>query len=104
MSRSVGRAGRVFVTAVRAGWFRARSSTDRSHWTARPTATFSSVAHNQFTTSSSICEAQIWFDSCVIVQRRTMGATEEDDERFYRDTERIAFQRLVTSSWRPWTR
>jgi hypothetical protein len=55
-SRSVGRAGPVFVTAVRAGWFRGRSSTDRSHLTSPPTATFSFAAHNQSATSSSICE------------------------------------------------
>src|SRR5205807_8294506 len=34
------------------------------------------------------------FDSCVTVQRRTMSATEEDDERFYSDTESIAFPAL----------
>ena len=44
MSRSVGRVGQVFVTAVRAVWFRERSSTDRSHSTSLPTATFSFVA------------------------------------------------------------
>src|SRR6478672_9776065 len=42
----------------------------------------------------SLCEAHICFDSCVSVQRRTMSATEEADERFYRDTESIAFPPL----------
>ena len=40
----------VFVTTVRADWFRARSSMDRSRSTSRPTATFSSAAHNRFAT------------------------------------------------------
>ena len=56
-SRSAGRAGPAFVTTVRAVWFRGRSSTDRSHSTSPPTATFSFAARNRFATSSSICEA-----------------------------------------------
>ena len=47
-SRSAGRAGPVFVTTARAVWFRARSSTDRSHSTSPPTATFSFAARNRF--------------------------------------------------------
>src|SRR6266566_2655085 len=38
--------------------------------------------------------ASTCFDSCVTVQRRIMRATEEADERFYRDTESIAFPPL----------
>src|SRR5437762_13251411 len=38
--------------------------------------------------------ANTWFDSCVTVQRRIMHTTEEADERFYRDTESIAFPPL----------
>jgi hypothetical protein len=57
MFRSVGRAGLVFVTAVRAVWFRGRSSMDRNHSISPPTATFSFAAHNRFGMSSSICEA-----------------------------------------------
>src|SRR5438132_18011 len=34
------------------------------------------------------------FDSCVTFQRRIMHTTEEADERFYRDTENIAFPAL----------
>ncbi len=50
------RAGPVFVTAARAAWFRGRSSTDQSHSTCRPTATFSFAARNRLATSSSICD------------------------------------------------
>ena len=56
-SRSVGRAGPVFVTTVRAVWFRARSPMHRSHSRSLPTATFSFAAHNRFMTSSSIYES-----------------------------------------------
>src|SRR5262245_4948330 len=56
-SRSVGPAGQAFVTAVRAGWFRAKSSTGRSHSKRPPTATFSFAAHSRFATSSSISDA-----------------------------------------------
>lgn len=49
--RSVGRAGRVFVTIVKAVWFRETSFTIHGHWTIPPTATFSCVAHNPFATS-----------------------------------------------------
>ena len=45
------------LSQLRAVWFRARSSTDRSHSKSPPTATFSFAAHNRFATSSSICEA-----------------------------------------------
>src|SRR4029077_9515909 len=55
-SRSVGRAGLVFVTTVRAVWFRERSSTNRGHSISPLTATFSFAAHNRLATSSSICE------------------------------------------------
>ena len=58
MSRSVGRAGPVSVTTVRAVWFRGRSSTDRSHSKSPPRATFSFAARNRFAMSSSICEAR----------------------------------------------
>ena len=58
MFRSVGRAGPVFVTAVRAVWFRGRWSTDRSHSIIPPKATFLFAAHNRFATWSSICDEQ----------------------------------------------
>jgi hypothetical protein len=54
--RSAGRAGRVFVTAVRAVWFRVRSPIDPSHSRRPPTATFSFAAHNLFVTASLIYE------------------------------------------------
>jgi len=38
--------------------------------------------------------ASICFDSCVTFQRRIVHTTEEADERFYRDTESIAFPPL----------
>src|SRR5205809_6350686 len=38
--------------------------------------------------------ANTCFDSCVTFQRRIMHTTEEADERFYRDTENIAFPAL----------
>src|SRR5207248_1432043 len=38
--------------------------------------------------------ANTCFDSCVTFQRRIMQTTEEADERFYRDTENIAFPAL----------
>src|SRR5436190_368347 len=38
--------------------------------------------------------ANTCFDSCVTFQRRIMRASEEDDEQFYHDTERIAFPAL----------
>ena len=57
MSRSVGRVEPAFVTTVRVAWFRGRSSTDRSHSTSRPMATFSSAVHSRRAMSSSICEA-----------------------------------------------
>ena len=44
------------VTAVRAVWFRGRSSMNRSHWKSPPSTTFSFAAHNRLATSSSICE------------------------------------------------
>jgi len=52
----------VFVTAVKAVWFRAQSSTDRSHSKTPPTGTFSFAALNRFATSSSISEASrsVW--------------------------------------------
>ena len=55
-SRSVGRAGPVFVTTVSVVWFRGQLSTGRSHSKSPPTATFSFAAHNPFATSSSTCE------------------------------------------------
>ena len=54
--QSAGRAGRAFVTIVRAVWCRVRSPMDRSHSRSRPTATFSFAAHNRFVTSSLIYE------------------------------------------------
>jgi hypothetical protein len=51
MSRSVGLTGRVFVTVVRAVWFRGRLSMDRSRSKNRPTANFSSAAHKLITDS-----------------------------------------------------
>src|SRR5262245_4242440 len=55
---SDGRAGPVCVTAVKAGWCRARSSMTRSHLTNPPTATSSCAAHSRVATSSSICD--VW--------------------------------------------
>src|SRR6516164_467956 len=60
--RSAGRAGRVFVTTVRAVWFRVRSPMDRSHSRNPPTATFSFAAHNRLVTSSLIYESWPGFD------------------------------------------
>src|SRR5262249_33926422 len=58
MSRSVGRAGPVFVTTARAVWFRARLPMDRSHSISPPTATSLFAAHSRRVTSSSICESR----------------------------------------------
>jgi hypothetical protein len=55
-ARSVGRAGPVCVTSVRAVWSRGQSSTDQSHSISPPKATFSFAAHNRSAMSSSICE------------------------------------------------
>ena len=55
MFRSVGRAGPVFVTAVRVVWYRGRSSTGRSLSKSPPTVTFLFAAHNRPAMSSSIC-------------------------------------------------
>ena len=57
--RSVGRAGRVFVTTVRAAWFLGRSFTDQSHSRSRPTATCSFAARNRAATSLLICESSL---------------------------------------------
>src|SRR6516225_9987125 len=56
MFRSVGRAGRVFVTTASAVWFRGRSPMDRSHSICLPMAIFSYAAHNRLATLSLICE------------------------------------------------
>ncbi len=55
-SRSVGHAAPGFVTTARAVWLQGQLSTDRSHSTYRPMATFWFAAHRQLA-MSSICEA-----------------------------------------------
>jgi len=55
-SRSVGRAGPVFVITVRAVWFR-ELPTGPSHSRSPPMGICSSAVHNRFAMSSSICEA-----------------------------------------------
>jgi MOSC domain-containing protein YiiM len=73
-SQYVGRAGPVFVTTVRAVWFRGRSSTNQSHSTSPRTATFSFAARNRFATSSSTCEPDWdlkWTRSFTVAHVRT---------------------------------